>query len=290
MRALALTALLIASLAAKAEADTLSDFEDARVAYEEQRYDEAATRLERLVGDTTADAVSAAIVLESRKYLAASYLFLGRAFDAQQQFVLLLRQEPTYELDPVRFPRDVITTFESARRQVVQEQRAEAERRETERRRLEAERLVREAEERAARERDATESVVVQNSRALALLPYGVGQFRNGHRAAGRAFAITEALLSASVVTTYLMHFASSYEDAPDDVSAYNQRNERIDLANWISVGALGAVAIAGIIDAQVRYVDSHATTRRRVPTALRSSPTARVGIGLGRLDLRLDF
>ena len=92
MRAFALTALLLTSFASRARADTLADFEAARVAYEDQRYDEAATRLERIVLEPATSAVASAIVLESRKYLAASYLFLGRQPEAQDQFVLLLRQ------------------------------------------------------------------------------------------------------------------------------------------------------------------------------------------------------
>lgn len=296
MRVLALSVCLLAALPVTARADAISDFESARIAYEEQQYEDAAARLERLVADTAQDAVSTAIVLESRKYLAASYLFLGRPREAQQQLVLLLRQEPEYELDPVRFPRDVLEAFEAARRQVDQERRAEAERRETERRRAEEERRRLEAEYRASLERLTTETVLVPNSRALALMPFGVGQFRNGHRGLGVFFAVSESLVSVSALTSFLVHFRLRYVQNPGDVSAFRDTERRANIINWSSVGVFGALAIAGAIDAQVRFVPAHTVTRPRAvdPAQLPPPPPPRpvtsLGIGPGTLRLRVDF
>lgn len=295
MRVLALTALFLACLTATAEADTLSDFEAARAAYEDQRYDDAANLLERIVTIAATDAVSVAIVLESRKYLAASYLFLGRTADANTQFVLLLRQEPDYALDPVRFPRDVLTTFDAARRQVEGERADEARARAEAERLRDAERLARDAAYREMLEGLATETTVVQNSRAIAVLPFGIGQFQNRRRGLGIFFAVAESALTISAVSSYLVHFRNSFVDRPDDVTRSENRETRANIANWSSVGLLSAVAIVGILEAQINFVPTHTTTRRRAvdPSLLPNAPlrpTATFGVGLGNVNLRLQF
>lgn len=287
MRAFALTALLLTSFASRARADTLADFEAARVAYEDQRYDEAATRLERIVLEPATSAVASAIVLESRKYLAASYLFLGRQPEAQDQFVLLLRQDPSYELDPVRFPRDVLLTFDAARRQVEQERREDAARREAERRAAEEARRQRELEFQRS-QRPPTQIIVDEHSRAVALLPYGAGQFQNGHRGLGLFFALSESAATISAVTTFLIHFRNGFYPRSQRPPGFAQREDRANLANRLSVGTFAALALAGILDAQIRFVPE---TRTEVPTTpVTPPPQASFGIGPGNLTFRLDF
>ena len=61
------------------------------------------------------------LVLESRKYLAATYLFLGRKSDAEGQLELLLRAEPDYVLDPLAFPAEFVKTFSEVKVRLEQE-------------------------------------------------------------------------------------------------------------------------------------------------------------------------
>jgi hypothetical protein len=286
MRVLVLTALLLMSSAKIVEADTLSDFEAARVAYEDQRYDDAATRLEALVAETATDAVGAAILLESRKYLAASYLFLGREADAEIQFVLLLRQEPSYEIDPVRFPRAVLLAFDNARRQVDRERRDEAARQEQARREAEEARRRRDEEWRRQQLLNSSETIVVRNSRGLALLPFGIGQFQNGRPRLGLFFALSEALVGVAAVSSYLVHFGQTYVSAENRGERYELREHRTNIVNWVSVATFGTIVLVGVIEAQVRFVPERRTTQPRATPP----PEARVGIGLGRVDLRIDF
>ena len=85
-------------------ADDLSEFELARSRYDRHDYARAVDAFRKLVGTDPPRIANALLVLESRKYFAASLLFVGAESEARQQFRLLLQQEPEYALDPLAFP------------------------------------------------------------------------------------------------------------------------------------------------------------------------------------------
>src|SRR5262245_7693507 len=100
-----------------ARADELEDFEHARQAYEAQNYAQAIERFEALVGGEVPHITTRALVLESRKYLAASYLFVHDIPHAEEQFARLLGDDPTYP-EPTAFPSEVRATFARVRTRV----------------------------------------------------------------------------------------------------------------------------------------------------------------------------
>ena len=73
--------VLMAAFALPAGADELSDFEAARRNYDKQSYAKAAKGFESLVGGVVPRARNPVVRLEARKYLGATYLFLGRDED-----------------------------------------------------------------------------------------------------------------------------------------------------------------------------------------------------------------
>lgn len=82
-----------------------------------------------------------------------------------------------------------------------------------------------------------------------------------------------------------------------DDLLLRLERGVRI--TNQISTGLLGAVAIAGVIDAQVRFRQGRTTTRQReLPEDLQGveaiaeepETSLRFNLGLGYAELTLDF
>ena len=86
-RVQALLAVLLAALLtlapAPASAGDLEDFRAARSLYEAHDWTSAAYALEGLVGGDTPTLDNPALVIEARKYLAVTYVFLGREESAR---------------------------------------------------------------------------------------------------------------------------------------------------------------------------------------------------------------
>jgi hypothetical protein len=118
-----LVVVLMAAFALPVAADELSDFEAARRNYDKQSYAKAARGLESLVGGVIPRARNPVVRLEARKYLGATYLFLGKDGDAREQFRLLLEEDPDYDIDPVAFPEAVVETFQEVQAEVTAENR-----------------------------------------------------------------------------------------------------------------------------------------------------------------------
>src|SRR3954471_16871349 len=91
-----LGALLACQLlsARSAKANDFEDFEAARGAYDGQDYVHAVALFDALAGGDTPALSNRSLVLESKKYLGASYLFLGKLRAAEQEFERLLRMDP----------------------------------------------------------------------------------------------------------------------------------------------------------------------------------------------------
>ena len=98
-----LIALVCVGVCARARADDLTDFEKARALYEKRNYAGAVAAFVAMVGSDPPRVSERLLLLESRKYLAASLLFQGRPDEASAQFRLLLTQEPDYTIDPLAF-------------------------------------------------------------------------------------------------------------------------------------------------------------------------------------------
>lgn len=255
-----------------AYADEIDDFEAARRAFERHDFADAARRLEGMVGGEVPALSSEVLVLEARKYLGATYLFLGRREAADEQFMLLLRQDPTYQLDPLAFAAAVVDAFKEVRERFETVRAAEEAERQ---RRLEAlrqrrlEGLMRQQARIARLEAIAREETVeVRASRALALLPFGIGQFQNGHRSAGLGFAVTQGIFTLFTVSTWIWHRwlrGQANEGVPPNEAGRFERQERAArILNQISFGTLAAVAVAGIADAQIRFVPVRRERRTR--------------------------
>ncbi len=263
-----------------AHADDLGDLEAARALYDAQRYAEATERLERLLAGDAPARLNRALALEARKYLAAAYLFTTRAADAEHQFALLLALDPDYQLDPALFPAEIRAIFASVRARVLQEERARAdrvERAESERRAAEAARLLAEnARLDALRELAMRETVVEMHTRWIAAIPFGVGQFQNGHAAFGTTLAVSEGLLAGAAITLKILHDALPTPStfallAPADQVEATNLELGYRVANLITMGVFVALVLTGIVDAQLRFVPSLARTRpRTLPPDLR--------------------
>jgi len=242
---------------ARAQPDELREFEAARQAYTDADYPRAVRLFEPLVGGPVPSIQNAALVLESRKYLGAAYLFVGRPTDADGQFEALLRADPAY-LIPAAFPEAVQEAFESVRHRLASHTRTAAEesaRRERERRAAELRRLVAQQERIRRLEHLASLEVVEHdNSRAIAMLPFGIGQFQNEDNRLGRILAYTEGGLALISLGTAIGRVVQRSRADRLDPTFLRRSRTAVILTNWTSFGALGVVALAGMIQAQVRF------------------------------------
>jgi hypothetical protein len=274
-RALSATVRVLALLlcvlgASAASADDLTDFEAARGLYAKRNYAGAVAALHTLVGTDPPRVTERLLVLESRKYLAASLLFQGKREESRAQFRLLLAQEPNYAIDPLAFPTEVVTLFERVKGELQSQlalAREQQQRRRDEELRLEQERAQTERANLEHLFRLAQESETRQeNSRWIATIPFGVGQFQNGHKSFGMALAVLEGLAAAGSVATFIGHQRVA-DDHPSQSQA--REAERVEsvwrTSNQASFGIFAALALIGIIDAHVRFVPGRVTHKPRV-------------------------
>ena len=275
--------LLMAAFALPVAADELSDFESARRSYDKQSYAKAARGLESLVGGVVPRATNSVVRLEARKYLGATYLFLGKKDAAREQFRLLLEEDPDYAIDPVAFPEAVVQTFqevqkgvavERARRDALEAARQKRERSE------EVEELIRQQQRIEALEKLASEETIEKvNSRWIAAIPFGVGQFQNENRKLGIMFATTQSAFLAASIATFIGHNSLRDENpGPGEIERANRVEKALRIGNWVSVGAFLSFAIAGVVEAEVRFRPVIRSTQIRLL------------LGLTGGKLRLDF
>jgi tetratricopeptide (TPR) repeat protein len=297
MRCVWVVALLTSVLrapAALARGNDFEEFDAARNAYESQDYARAARLFEQLGGGDNPALTNRSLLLESKKYLGASYLFLGKIPQAQAEFERLLRLDPQYLLDPLGFPEEVQRLFAQTKARLDAERRvAEEERRREEerKRKLEEQRL---QEARARWDNLAalaqTEKVEEKRSRWIALIPFGIGQVQNGHGSLGVVLAVSEGALLGVSLVSWIIH-ENLRDDRPSDAQRDEfQVTERVTrYTNQVSLALFGALALTGIIDAQARFQgDVEHTRKRPLPPELREPP--RLSLGPGGVSLRLQF
>ncbi len=205
------------------------------------------------------------------------------------------------------FTQDVVTVFDRVRdrvrRQIAEERQVEAER---ERRARDAEiaRLRAEAE-RLEQLVDfaATTEVREENSRFVAVLPFGAGQFQNGNNGLGYFFLSAEAVLLAGSILSVAVHttldpadydVGSGEEDRRLAQSAFESDERAWRITYWATTSGFILAALVGIIEAQLSFVPYEAKTERReVPDELLPesvSPELDVSLSPMGASLRVTF
>ncbi len=275
-RALA-PAILFAVLAfaADARADARVDLEKARVAYLARNYAEAEDRLRALL-DPQTGVKERALISQARMYLGAVSFAQGKKDAAKEIFETLVLEDPTYEPDPLSFPSDVVNLYIDTRAQLAESIKNAA----AVAAKLEAERKAREAAERDRRERwlervkalAQEDKTLVKNQRLVAFVPFGAGQFQNRQPLLGWIFLGAEASL---VVTSGILFGMQRYaKDRAIEEQNANDPNQRKDqyvareqdlfVANVVVTGAFAAVAVAGIIQANLAYQPEYVELKKR--------------------------
>ncbi len=253
--------------------------------YDAGKYGECADSLHALLSENGSRPLHDRDVIESaRIYHAACLIGIGSPQLADEPLRAAIRQNPQMKPpDSLVFPPQVIDHFLRVREDMFDViKKAEDERV------RKAQEAAKRQEERARRERlrvaglerlGQEETLVTPNSRWLALVPFGVGQFQNGKDSLGYAFLTSEAILGASTLTvlgiyTHLVLQANRLErDGLTPVASTNGQ-----LTNWhsglvyTSYAWLG-VSLIGVLEAELTFVpEQHRVQQRPLPLELRPS------------------
>ncbi|MFT3766012.1 MAG: hypothetical protein QM820_10920 [Minicystis sp.] len=304
----ALAGLATLAVAAPCLADDQQAFELAKNPFDAGQFAEAHARLSALLdpslpsceanGGGRCHITDADLVERARALDAASLLALKREAEADAQIGKILRANPQYAPNPALFPQEVIDRFTMVRGALRPELEAIAQQKAREElaKRVGAQKA-REAEEKWITELErlaGEERRVEPNSRWIAMVPFGVGQFQNGDVRLGIVFAASEVLLGgASLVTVAIVNKLASTDvtRTPVNLPALNSQIRTAVLVNQITFAAWAAVTVAGVVQAQVGFVPQRITTQKRpVPPRPRLTPIAAPVPGGGVFGLSGTF
>jgi len=287
-------ALAALTLAAPCRADDPQAFELAKNPFDAGQFAEAHARLTALLdpalppcdGGTSTGGrcrlVDPDLIERARALDAASLLALKREAEADAQIGKILRANPQYAPNPALFPQEVVDRFTMVRGALRPELEAIAQQRaRDELQKRMAGQKARDLEDRwiAELERLAAEERRVEpNSRAIAMVPFGVGQFQNGDVRLGVVFASAEVLLGgASLVTVAIVNkLASTDTRLSVNLTALNSQIRTAVLINQITFAAWASVTAAGVLQAQLGFVPQRITVQKRpVPPRPKLTPIA---------------
>jgi hypothetical protein len=259
-------------------------FDRARAMYRSGSFEECVESYEQLFshGVDFPEDVSAETVEQARVYFSACLLALGRGEDAEAQMSAAIdANRQMSSPDPVAFPVQVLDLFFKVRHRFLERIEEEQER---DREKAAAERKHREELERRERERvaklerlAAQETLIHQNERWIASVPFGVGQFQNGDTTLGTLFLATETLLFATTVTAVAIHL-DTYSQAGGgvlvDADAFNRQNQTAYKVQLFAGAGFLLTSGLGILEAHLNFVPEH-----RLDTRARPVPKAAQGV-----------
>lgn len=191
------------------------------------------------------------------RLLGLAHFFLDQPDDARTHFERLIRLRPDTRLNPVLVPPPAVAFFDTIRDELADELA----------RMEEAMRAQREAEE--ARRRAAMLARVkvdVQvNSRWVAVLPFGVGQFQNGDDTLGYIFLGTELATAGASLGLYWfiegLRQPNGFFDR-GDVERAESLQVAQQITGWIAIGLM----VIGATEALVGFIDERPLRETTLP------------------------
>jgi hypothetical protein len=267
-------------------ADHLSDeAELSRVVglYEAGKYAECSSEIERLLDPTgRAPLRQSGIVENARVYWAACLLGAGAGDAADAPLRAAIHENPQMKPpDSLVFPQPVVEHFLKVRDSLVNEIRA------AEQKRIrQAQAEARQRQQRMAEDRDRMhaleqlaqkETIVQRNSRARAFIPFGFGQFQNREPGLGYTLLISQAALASLSVSSVIVQSrlaTQAYElRKAGTVTNYDELQAGWGMTRTLSFWGFAALAVGGIVHAQLEFVPEFKETRARpLPPSLAPS------------------
>jgi hypothetical protein len=142
-------------------------------------------------------------------------------------------------------------------------------------------RLARDRDRMAALERLARQQVeIVKNRRLFAFVPFGIGQLQNRQEALGYTLMVSELLLGSLSITAIAAQsrLAKTADELRQQGKAVDEEGHQQKQATWSTVKtasawAFVALAVGGVVHAQIEFVPEFKETRSRpLPPALTPS------------------
>jgi hypothetical protein len=277
--------------ASPARADGRTELEKAYSAYVGHKYDDAEARLRALLDPATGALKDPDVIADARMYLGAVLVAEGKKDDAGKVFEGLLLAKTDYEPDPLRVSTEAVDAFLDARARLhsrLVSLKAEQVRIEQGARdKAEADRQ-RAAARVAMLEKLASEEVIRhQNSRWMALLPFGVGQFQNGEGVLGGLLLATEStlVLGSGIGAGIALYDAGKANDANKRFDPtgqqYDTYAQQASTVGNVMVAGFALLAIAGVVQAQIAFVPERVEVRKRTLPDLSLAPVF-TGTGVG--------
>jgi hypothetical protein len=200
------------------------------------------------------------VIEQGRLYYASCTLMQGRRDVARKALRSALVENPLmHSPDSLTFPPPVVSLFLEVRDEV-QQLITESEREQVVQLRRENELARRRAEQREYREKELEklarkESVIAKNSRYIAAIPFGVGQFQNGNNVLGGVLLASESLFLVTAVSSGLILADLKSKVAVGiEVETYNRQTKlAYDTLTWSSWALLGT-AVLGIVEAELSF------------------------------------
>jgi hypothetical protein len=209
--------------------------------------------------------------IEAFRILGIAEFHLGDLAQSRQAFVSLLSLDPDYTLDPFLVPPPVVEFFDRVKKE---NEAALIPLRERKRALAEQQRLAEEARRRLIADEQARAGAVTkvirveQRHYAFNWMPFGAGQFQNGHKAKGTAIASAQLALGATNLAAILIHNQIADDRSrrcspsqatgcsrPPYTDSDRELLERIDIVKYASAALFWGVYAFGVYDAHRFYV-----------------------------------
>ncbi|NOZ02663.1 MAG: hypothetical protein GXP54_12350 [Deltaproteobacteria bacterium] len=205
-------------------------------------------------------------VIKAREYLGACYFWLKDYKRMEEEFTSLLTQSPNYKLDPFYYPATLIDRVEKLRAKLAEL------------------RIIDLGKGAKAKEKKpppclVPKETVTRRSQWVALIPFGAGQFQNGHNMEGALFLTGEALALATNIGSYVA--ADRLRGADGLYSPSNARvAKRLRIVQYVSLGVLVGLAVWGVVDASLKLKKEERSVEM-VPCPAPRQPQAGAGTSL---------
>ncbi|MFO0658968.1 MAG: hypothetical protein U0165_03910 [Polyangiaceae bacterium] len=265
------TVCVIGSITTAARADDESTINLGVNSYDSGRYSECVDRFrEMLTPGSSMFLQEVANKPRARMYYVACLIAVGNTADADTQLRTLILDNPRFRPDAAIFPTRVLDRFTEMQGKLKPEIEA------LEKRRLEAEELERQQRDRdrkAAAERlerlrmlAMREEIVHRNSRWIATIPFGVGQFQNEQPVLGWVFLSTEVAAGVTSIVSGIIQqsIVARYEPGVTDYNCAQTNADRAALVNRISFATLVGLGVVGVAHAQLTFVPQTREVRYR--------------------------
>lgn len=251
-----LVVLLLAAFPAVAGADSVPErFDRGTAEFEHKNFGNAVQILKELLYPAV-QLTSEDDIVAAREMLGLSFFYVGEKAKAHEEFTLLLYLRPRHRLDPFLVPPPAVAFFDRIWNDPVMKEKLEKiEKERQEKERLESEKKEKEKPPKTVVRRIYMQSREEHHSRILTFLPFGIGQFQNGHNTKGVLLASGGGLALVTNITCFGLlyglrkkdsHGNRYYEDVP--------LAEALEITGYVSFGVFLAAWIYGVVDASLYF------------------------------------